>query len=625
MKTKHLFMIAVAAVLAFAAANVNAQSIVMSGSSAIFIEIGQASATQALSGAAIANCGWSDNSTVGKQFTLTDTRPTTYFAGTVANLVDSGNQGWITWTINGGTCAGTTAATLINVNVMVSADSSVGNRCFFAVPTCTVSTTHTSSQTGAGILNSAGFTETPDIPAAVLAKFPLTINAAATDIRPEDALFATQRGFTGCGYPIVTGSQYEGIGFQTTPAANSSLPAGLVGEGIANGGQNGAGSGPFNLAIWALQGDEPFSIATGSKGPAAAAPAFTVQEVGAVPVVVFVNPSLDTGLGSLQISNVDRGVLAGFLDGSYQRVADFIPQAWSGSGATEVYTFVREFLSGTYNTTEFAIPDSVENQSGMDVGLAAVDAGLGSFPPLECAGIPSSVQVTSNTPNGAGTGLQLADASTVFGGTYYRVRTIGTGSMVSAVEGKANSLGYAFWSAANFSSAGPTTAKYLTVDGVDPIQEAWSDGLVPTSGNGNLPNVTLTHVRDGSYPIFSILRVVCGTNCTATSNLVAAAGNFLSESQPDFVPANSAAQNPLRLVRSHFSPPGVVYTGCTCNGSTCVQPYATPIVCSPSNGNSSNEASEVGGDVGGVVYTQQADGDYAKDTGNDAGEVNHRQ
>jgi len=91
------------------------------------------------------------------------------------------------------------------------------------------------------------------------------------------------------------------------------------------------------------------------------------------------------------------------------------------------------------------------------------------------------------------------------------------------------------------------------------------------------------------------------------------------------VPANSAAQNPLRLVRSHFSPPGVVYTGCTCNGSTCVQPYATPIVCSPSNGNSSNEASEVGGDVGGVVYTQQADGDYAKDTGNDAGEVNHRQ
>ncbi len=616
MKMKFTFVVA-AAVFAFAAASVNAQSIVMSGSSGIYLELGQSSAVQPLTGAAIANCGWSDKS---KTFTLTDSRPTELTGETDAALTDSTNNAWVTWTINGGTCATTTAAELINVNLMVSVDSSVGNRCFFANPSCTVttaavggpSTVNPSCTVGGGAINSASFTETSCIPVAVVNAIntPLSINTSATDIRPEDSLFATLRGFTTCGTSI-GGSQYYGIGYQTEPSGYGTKAKGLVGTKIANGGENGAGGSALNLAAWTLSGNDPFAAA---QGLTKNAPAFTVQAVGAVPVVVFVNPSLEAGFGSLQVTNVDRAILSGYLDGSLQRWQDIVPQGWvstSTNGATEAaaesFTFVREFLSGTYNTTEFNVPNNVENQSSQDVGLASVD-GNGLNPPLECAMIGG----TTSAVGGA-----LADQSGIVSSTYYRVRTIGTGSMVAAVEGKGNSLGYAFWSAANFSSTNAANAKYLTVDGVDPIQEVWQDGLVPTSGNGTLGNVTLSHVKDGSYPIWSILRIVCGSNCTATSALIKSATNFVGPNQPDFVPAST-----LQILRSHFAPPTVSFPASAPVTGGCTTATAAN---TPSNGNfAAGDSCENGGDVGGMVYSLQADGDFQNDTGNGYGEVGHR-
>ena len=76
----------------------------------------------------------------------------------------------------------------------VSLDSWVGNLCFFAVansgvPGCTVATTQASG---------------PGIPAAVI-KFinsGLTVNAAATEIRPEGAKFANIRALAFCGQPV---------------------------------------------------------------------------------------------------------------------------------------------------------------------------------------------------------------------------------------------------------------------------------------------------------------------------------------------------------------------------------------------------------------------------------------
>jgi hypothetical protein len=189
------------------------------------------------------------------------------------------------------------------------------------------------------------------------------------------------------------------------------------------------------------------------------------------------------------------------------------------------------------------------------------------------------------------------------------VRAIGTGNEVDAVLANADSLGYAFWSAANFKNASAGTAKYLTVDGIDPIQETWTDGLVPTTGNYLLGDVSMAHVKDGSYPIWSILRFVSdpsGPGYTVATNLATAAANFLSPFQPDFVPLSQ-----LGVVRSHFAPPGVTFPG---NGGV------------PSNGVSPGcSTTEAGGDVAGKALTKQSDGDYCADNGVTTGNTGHRQ
>jgi hypothetical protein len=64
----------------------------------------------------------------------------------------------------------------------------------------------------------------------------------------------------------------------------------------------------------------------------------------------------------------------------------------------------------------------------------------------------------------------------------------------------------------------------------------------------------------------------------------------------------------MPIVRSHFTPPGVTYT---VNGGN------------PSNGDVGHV--EAGGDVGGAVYSLQADKDYNNDSGTGNGNVGHRQ
>jgi hypothetical protein len=207
-----------------------------------------------------------------------------------------------------------------------------------------------------------------------------------------------------------------------------------------------------------------------------------------------------------------------------------------------------------------------------------------------------------------------------------RYRAIGTGDEVAATLATTDALGYSFWSAANFAKAGPTTGKYLTVDGVDPLQEVWSDGLIPTVANGLLGNVSLANVRNGSYPLWSKLRMVTTLTAPAATNaaaiLAGAAQTLVSPSQPDFIPATQ-----LEIVRSHFAPPynsSSVYSanfpsslgvGTPADGTSAA-------ACAPAHG---SVASEAGGDVGGLVLTLQADGDFCSDSGNYGGDTGHRQ
>jgi hypothetical protein len=583
MKLKYTFVVA-AAVLVFAAASVNAQTvrIAMLGSSGIWQALGESSASQN-------GCYWT---APASDFTATDKRFT-------PNLTDSG-AAWVTWTTGAtGTCAAPSSDAIVDFDM--NTDSTVGNRCFFGAPAsgasgCLMSTTATGGLAGANTFP-APFNNDTAIPASVVAAINVAtdnIDAAATDVRPEDAKFATIRGLSPCGQ-VVSG-QYLGIGYQTT---TTGLGVAIQGS-LLNHANPAAKS--FNVADFNLIGTDPV---TGG-----AVRSFTVIPVGAVPIVVFVNPASSTGFGSLLATNITRGELAGYYDGTLGKVTDLVSQPFV-SGAAGSYVFVREFLSGTYNTFEYAIPNSQSNQSSQDVGLAALNQfNSGSTtkgPLLEC-GTGASGGVTRGTDATAtvlSTQNPLQDnprGSTATGG---RFRSIGTGNMVAAVLAQSNGLGYAFWSSGNFKNALPTNAKYLTVDGIDPIQETWIDGLIPTAGNGLLGDVSFAHVKDGSYPIWSLLRTECDPNvtgvCTAVTGLATAAQELISPFIPDFV-----ANSQLLVFHAHFAPPGVNFN----TGNV------------PANGHGTSV--EAGGDVAGVVYSLQADGDYISDTTQQGGIVGRR-
>ncbi|MGA9673648.1 MAG: hypothetical protein WBQ94_30935 [Terracidiphilus sp.] len=605
MKTNRLFMIAAAAVLAFAAAsaNVHAQTVGLgiAGSSAQFQEAGQAAAGQL--GCLLV--------TSSKNFTLNDVRGS---GSTGVSVADSA-AGWVAWVpAVAGNCAGTNAANG-SVYYYINTDSVVGNRCFFGSPSCSVAFSGTVTTTCF-----PGVTCATSLPAGVQSAITSSrVNVAATDIRPEDGEFAMTRALTPCNLTLGTGSQYLGLGQQTANPnqGNPILQAGNTGTWTI-GGYNlntQLSASSFNVAAFNLQGNDPASGAAIANGTGNN---WSVISVGAAPELVIVNPTDTNGLGSLSVTNVDRSTLAGFLDGTFGAVQDLVPQLFSSTGEVPVNVVIREPLSGTYNTMEYAIPNNIANQTSQDIGEAALFAnnnGL-AFPAYYCTGATvggGKTWASQTAPNNP-----LQETNSHASVTSTRSRVLGTGNVVKVVEHATDSLGYAFWSQANFSSATPGNAKYITVDGVDPIQEVWSDGEVPTSGNNLLSNVSFSHVKDGSYPIWSILRLVAsavatscdsatGVHTVSCASLATTLANneqkFVTPDFPDFV-----LKDQLSVVRSHFTPPGVVYPG---NGG------------SPSNGDAGSP--EAGGDVGGMVYSQQADNDYSADNSTTTGQTGKRQ
>ncbi len=604
----RIMSLVTAAVLAIAAAsiNVHAQTVqlAMGGSSAMYQEMGQADFAQK-------GCIFI-NSTKG--FNVVDSRGASPHAVSITDTAAA----WVAWTTGGGSCSSPGAGSV--VDFYMNLDSVLGNRCFFASPSCAVSTNGSFSATCGTALPGTSCTNLPaSLQTAINNSGAGTrINAAGTDIRPEDAKFATIRALTPCNTSVGTGSQYIGLGMQTSTSDNQGFPF-LGSVWVVNGFTMPGGS--FNVGNFNLSGNDP---ASGSAIANGTGNGWAVIPVGAAPQLVFVNPSNTIGLGSLAVTNVNRATLSGFMDGTFGAVQDLFPQAFSGAGEVPVNVVLREPMSGTYNTFEYAIPNDVENQSSQEIGLAAIAAHTAgaAFPPYYCTGPtvtnasvsgPSwTSQVAPNNP------LQESDGHANVTST--RSRGIGTGNVVKIVENVKDALGYAFWSQANFSSATPGNAKYITVDGIDPIQEVWQDGEVPTTSNGLLGNVSMSHVKDGSYPIWSLLRMVTSTSTTACNNgvagtacnvllgnLAASAQTFVTPAFPDFVIA-SGTNNQLLVTRSHFTPPTVVYPG---NGG------------SPCNGDAGS--SEAGGDVGGVVYSIQADNDYSGDSLSSCGNVAHRQ
>jgi hypothetical protein len=384
-----------------------------------------------------------------------------------AGIPPEGGNVWIVWD--------DTPAPNANIWAMISVDSTVGVRTFFATPTPALSINGSVQGTPGDNLISGVPDTDASVPAAIYNVInQATFNAGITDIRPEDCKAATARAFS--------------LGYGSSP----------VGTPIVS----GVTAAAFTPVDFSISGTDPIT--------GAPVPAYSTTNIGAAAIVVFINTTNPNGLGGdPNLSNINRRVLSGFLDGTLSRIGDLDPNLLPSN--TGLATFVREPLSGTYNAMEYCIPASVAIGSSQENGVnPAVD-----------------------NP------LKQTYAS---GGS--RTRVVGTGQMISSVNTTPDSLGYAFFSVGNFATASNT--RYLTLDGVDPLVSTYGGGVYPGPGGASFANL-----KNGSYPAWSILRIVTANPVPAgISTLITNALGV--DTGGDFVPVGA-----LQVFRSHFTQAGV--------------------------------------------------------------------
>jgi hypothetical protein len=556
------------------------------GSSALFLELGKAAVARAtaLKPSGYSVCSWST-----KNSGISGTSNKIYAYDQAPGIKNTGNF-WTVWYQDAACTAVPTKGT-VAVWSYVQEDSAVGNRCVFRTGTtaqeCILVVPAAATGTDTDVAGANLITGQTDIKTALPAAIINTLNGvpfgvAGTDVRPEDSQFQIYRSLqattTSISSPTAGGASYAGLGLAS---GNSTCETIAVTGGPYDGGEGSGGLGTFGsagsvtAAEFALPGGT--DPCTGSAGPSV----MNVTPVGATPVVVAVNNTNTSGFGNKTnvISNIQRAQLAEFLDGDLCRPADLFPTTATGTSTDFATTLIREPFSGTYTTTEYSVAAARSFQGSQEAGIAN----------------PQTQPTVWSSCNGNGT----------------RSRVTSTGNMVYAIQNVTDALGYFFWSTANgaafTSSAGvPGNAKYLTVDGIDPLFATYTNGCIPVAGETNghceLAYVVFTHIKDGTYPIWSIQRLI--TTCTAGTTgcqqtesvaLAAQAQKEISSTLPDFVPATAAS---LHVFHSHFLP----LTPSSLLGSITV-----------ANGNCA--ATEAGGDVGGTVYTTQSDIDYCADFG----------
>jgi hypothetical protein len=538
---------------------------IIAGSTAFWSEAGEAAYTL---GGTTTTCAWTTSAAVDDSSFVIDQRvpPLPQY---LPLSIDYGAL-WVTWTPGtaGGTCAAPDNTS--QVWAYIGLDSVVGDRCFFAQPQCTLNVGSINQSEGAitplspgtaGANALPGITDTP-LPAGVLAAFNgQTISMAATDILPVDARFASYAALALCG-TLGPGTQFNGLGYGPDQdyGYRSFSPAPIRSYFSGN---------YTNVNDFNVYGTDP---ASGNP-----IPAYSITPVGAIPVIVAVNTSNPNGFGSSQVANVGRADLGLLFTNLFLRTADAIAQPFAGTGATYygLSALIPSPLSGSYNIFEHSITNSKELYRSLEFNNCNSDGGVLANP------LTSSRNIGSNTA--------------------YRHRVIGTNEMLSELQSTQDSIGFELWSAENF--AGTTNLKYVSVDGVDPLFNTYSDGTIPQSGNGLLPNVTLSHVVDGSYPIWNEERLIsspssAGVAATFASYTQSQLSFGAGATRPDFIPDPQ-----LNVFHIHFAPFGVTFnaTNTASDG---------PKVC----GAGSNP--EDGGDVGGLVLGLQAGADFCVMNGN---------
>jgi hypothetical protein len=573
---KYLFAFALA--LAFgASASVSQASgvpaYVATGSSALFLELGQAATALSDTG-----CYWTQKSV--STIAARDDRPT-------IPITDENGSIWIAWGKGTGTCAA--PAGTFNIYSEMSLDSVLGQRCYFMVNSsnvggCLQIVTIASGTAGAGLLGT-GFSADTAIPAAVISALNNSrMNAAATDIRPEDGKFASARMFTPCTDQIArnpyqsTSFYTSGLGYQTGTTGIGTAIQSFTNAGVV-----------FHVYDFNITGTDP--ISGGSLSTAGRTP-YVVSTVGAQPQMITVGPVTSTGIGAA--TDIPFSTLSEFVEGGYGRTTDL-----EGPTATNaVVAILREPLSGTYNTFEFSVPNSNQFQASQEIFNCNSGTGQVASNPMNIA------TVLGNVPNSR------------------KIRAIGTGEEVAALINPSfcptspteiDCIGYWFWSAGNAANFTATNQKYLTLNGVDPILDSYGDscmsglglgpGVIPNVGNSALGCVTFKGLNAGDYAIWSPLRIVSTSGAaTAVGNLITGAES-LSSTQNDFVPITK-----LKVWHSHFGFFGVPGEPTTDSDGETVNPATPGDLC-----NNSASSPEQGGDVGGMTISIQGNHDFCSD------------
>jgi len=324
-----------------------------------------------------------------------------------------------------------------------------------------------------------------------------TLTTAMTDIRPEDALFATNRVLC----TPNNGTTCLGYG------------PGPVGTSI----QGNFSSSVATPVVYAISGTDPV---TGNP-----IPAFNSYPVGAQPIVMVIN-KLPGGITAQNITHAQLQLL-------------FSGQRCNILGVTTT-ALLREPMSGTMNTFEYTNMTNPTFSSGY-----SQETGVTTNP------LNQACTVGGTRLRGIGTGdiaTGMVDLTTGSGG-FSKANAIGylffSYGNVSKLTG--SSYGYV-----TLDSVDPLFGNPGYIAGTLPTC------ALPCP---SAPNTTFRNLRNGSYRSWSMLRAVTdsqGVNDANTKALVTSAQNVINLYVPDFVPYVAAGGDAgMQFYRSHFTQSGV--------------------------------------------------------------------
>jgi hypothetical protein len=487
------------------------------------------------------------SSTDNRRFTLRDTRPGILVPGT-ADVTDTGDT-WIVWNFPGGSTDPCTAH-VCNVWAYTKVDSIVGDRCYFANPRCFVQAPASFPAPSKTIAIWNKPVAEQAVPAIVQALFTGSghqVNAAVSEVRPEDALFGQ------CRINSDLGGDNDGLGGLGYNGA--AIPSGTC---PAFGATLSQLSPPFLASSQSTSTAHPMAFNISGTDPFTnnAIPAYSTVQVGAYPLIFITHRA--GAMANVKDANLSQ--LQNAFSGANCQANNF-----TGGTAAGITVFIREPLSGTMNTAEYTTFRLPRNSAGQYdlVNGASQETGVASANPV----------------NNLACGVS---------GSRYSV--VGTGEEVNAVNGlppapAGDSIGYTFFSYGNVNQiANLSNFGYLSINGVDPIFAVYGSTYDPGQpatagtlpGTANLPvacasnfpcgeakiwkgGLSFPNLRNGAYRQWAMIRLIADTGSTALANaktLITSAQASAVTTTPDFVPAvavTGTTDPGLVLIHSHYT------------------------------------------------------------------------